>query len=178
MVVIGTAYFFILLDRMNLQIILLNSLITLALLALTLAPTLLTFTSDNSSYNSFPPYWPPYIKSLGQNARPDEWVTSDMPWATAWYADRASLWLPDSMSDFENFNKTLCPTGLLLLTPVTWSEPISNFTTGEDKDWAPLVFFTGDFIAPADFPLTAHSKTGPGGPEYSIWSDRARWQEK
>ena len=54
---------------------------------------------------------------LGQLAAPDEWVTSDMPWATAWYADRGSLWLPDTVSDFTNLNDNFCPTGILLFTP-------------------------------------------------------------
>jgi hypothetical protein len=179
MVVFGSAFFFILLDRLDVQIRLLSRLIVIATIALTIMPLAITLTTPNNLYYSFPPYMPPLIKSYGQLAQPDEWVTSDMPWATAWYADRASLWLPDSISDFENFHDNLCPTGILLLTPVSWSEPVSTFTTGEYKDWLPFV--SASFIpavpVPSNFPLPEHFLI-TGGLNYSLWSDRARWQEK
>jgi len=173
MLVIGSAFFFILLDRLNLTIRILNTLIVITTLALTMAPLIVTLTTSPNVYYSFPPYMPPLIKAYGQFAQPDEWITTDMPWATAWYADRASLWLPDSISDFESFHDNICPTGILLLTPVTWSEPVSTFTTGEYKDWLPLV---AGLPLPTNFPLSAHVMTPLGGPEYGLWSDRPRWK--
>jgi len=174
MIVIGSAFFFILLDRLNLQVLLLRNLIVIITLAFSAMPVVLTVTATNNYIYAFPPYMPPYIKGYGQLAETGEWVTSDMPWATAWYADRASLWLPDSIADFQNFNKNVCPTGILLLTPVSWSQPVSNFTSGEDKDWLP---FVAGLPVPPDFTLDAHTRTLPGGPEYEIWSDRPRWPE-
>jgi len=173
MLVIGSAFFFILLDRLNLQLWLINNLIITATLILTSAPLLLTLTTSTNIFYSFPPYMPPVIKQFAQFAGPDEWVTSDMPWATAWYGDHASLWLPDSLADFENFHDNVCPSGVLMFTPVTWSQPISMIIAGEDKDWLPLVM---GLNAPPNFPLSIHTVTGPGGPDYSIWSDRPRWQ--
>jgi 4-amino-4-deoxy-L-arabinose transferase-like glycosyltransferase len=175
MLVIGCAFFFILLDRMHVQLRLLNNLIITTTLALTAAPLALTLTTSGTLPFNFPPYLSPEIKELGQLAQPDEWVTSDMPWATAWYADRASLWLPDSVSDFENFHDNVCPTGLLLLTPVSWSEPVSTFTSDEYKDWLP---FVAGLPAPSAFPLSEHAVIPIRGSNYSIWSDRMRWQEK
>jgi hypothetical protein len=175
MLVMGTSFFFILLDRVGIQIQLLNTLIVITLVALTLLPTVLTLTSTGNFY-AFPPYMPPYIKSFGQYADTDEWVTSDLPWATAWYADRPSLWLPDSISEFENIHDTVCPTGILLLTPVSWALSTSTFTTGEYKDWLPFV--VPSLPAPSGFPLTDHVTTPPGGPDYSLWSDRPRWQAR
>ncbi len=175
MVVIGSASFFILLDRLAIPIPLLNRLIVTSTLVLTAAPMALTLTTPSAMYYSFPPYMPPLIKAYGQFAEPDEWVTSDMPWATAWYADRASVWLPDSISDFQKLNDNLCPTGILLLTPVTWSEPISTFTIGEYKDWFP---FIAGLPTPPGFPLSLRTMTAPGGPEYHLWSDKPRWQTR
>jgi len=175
MVVVGTAFFFILLDRLDLQLWLLNNMIVSVTLAIVAMPLVLTLTTTSGQFYSFPPYVPPTIKLIGQFAQPEEWVTSDMPWATAWYSDRASLWLPDSLADFENLNDNICPSGILLFTPVTWAQPVANLTTGEEKDWFPFV--TGINL-PAHFPLSAHTATPIGGPEYSIWSDRARWQKR
>jgi 4-amino-4-deoxy-L-arabinose transferase-like glycosyltransferase len=179
MLVIGAAFFFILLDRINIQVGLLHGLIVISTVAFILAPMALTLTGDTNQFYAFPPYYPPAIKGLAQCAQPDEWVTTDMPWATAWYADRPSLWLPDSMADFENLNTNVCPTGILLLTPVSWSQPFATFTTGEYKDWGPLVStaFNPEAQPPSNFPLSVHSQT-PGIPYYSIWSDRPRWQTR
>jgi hypothetical protein len=174
MLVFGCAFFFVLLDRLNTRLRLLDNLIIITALALTAAPLALTLTASSNLLFNFPPYLPPTIKDMGQLAQPDEWITTDMPWATAWYADRASLWLPDSISDFENFHNNVCPTGVLLFTPVSWSEPISTFTTGEYKDWSAFVPTSPDLAAPLNFPLTAHW-TIPGGADYILWSDRPRW---
>jgi 4-amino-4-deoxy-L-arabinose transferase-like glycosyltransferase len=187
MLVIGSAFFFILLDRLNLAMRVLNNLIVTVTIALTVAPLIVSLTASSNLYYSFPPYMPPLIKTYGQFAQPDEWVTTDMPWATAWYADRASLWLPDSITDFQNFHDNVCPTGILLLTPVTWSQPLSTFTTGEYKDWLPFIValpapptipFVAGLSVPTNFPLTVHTMTAPGGPDYSLWCDRPRWQTK
>jgi 4-amino-4-deoxy-L-arabinose transferase-like glycosyltransferase len=175
MVVMGGAFFFILLDRLSIQIALLNNLIVITTLSLSALPMILTLTATSNLYYAFPPYMPPVLKSIGQYSEPDEWVTTDLPWATAWYADRTSLWLPDSIADFENLHDNVCPTGILLLTPVSWASPMSTFTTGEYKDWQPLA--TG-LPLPTGFPLTEHTITAPGGPEYAVWSDRARWQAR
>jgi hypothetical protein len=98
-----------------------------------------------------------------------------MPWATAWYADRGSLWLPDSLADFQNLNENVCPTGVIMLTPISFAEPLNTFTSGEYKDWYP---FITEGQLPTGFPLNVHTKTAPGGPDYYVWSDRPRWQPR
>jgi hypothetical protein len=139
---------------------------------LTAMPLVLTLLTPGRYPFSWPPYWPPVIKNFSQMAQPDEWVTSDMPWATAWYGDRASLWLPDSITDFESFHDNVCPTGILMFTPVTWEAAMSNVTTGEYKDWLPLMTVVG---VPQNFPLAEHVVMQGKIPGYIFWSDRPRW---
>jgi 4-amino-4-deoxy-L-arabinose transferase-like glycosyltransferase len=182
MTVVGSAFFFIQLDRLNLQVWLLNGLIILLLFRIITLP--LTYNivpillGERGFRYNFPPYMPPLIKLLGGYARPDEWVTTDMPWASAWYADRASLWIPDSITTFTKLYDNDCPTGILFFTPVSWSKPGSNLLTpgGEDKDWLPLVV---EQRLPDDssFPLRVRTGTPAGGPDYIIWSDRPRWSK-
>jgi hypothetical protein len=176
MVVVGSAFFFILLDRLSLQLWLMNNLIVFFTLLLAALPLTINLTSGSRTYIpfAFPPYWPPMIKQLAQLTQPNEWVTSDMPWATAWYGDRASLWLPDSLADFENFHDNVCPTGLILFTPVTWQQPLGDVRNGEYKEW--FTFAVGA-LPPDNFPLSVHTQTG-NIPDYSLWSDRPRWQTK
>jgi 4-amino-4-deoxy-L-arabinose transferase-like glycosyltransferase len=187
MIVIGSAFFFIQLDRLNLQVWLLNNIIVILLIAVAATPMgiRLTTTQQNALY-AFPPYIPPLIKALSVYSHEDEWVTSDIPWATAWYGNRPSLWLPDSIADFTNLHDNVCPTGMMILTPQSWAQPSSTILSGEDKDWLP--FIASAFIAPkaggqasvsfpTEFPLTAHAMT-QGGTDYAIWSDHPRWQSQ
>jgi len=176
MVVAGSAFFFILLDRLALQLWLLNNLVVILTLLLTAMPLILTLLSPGRYPFAWPPYWPYSIKMIAQLAQPDEWVTTDMPWATAWYGDRASLWLPDSLTDFENFHDNVCPTGLLLFSPVTWEGPMSATTTGEYKEWFPLM--TAQPPLPPNFPLSEHFVMPGKVPGYTLWSDRPRWLMK
>jgi 4-amino-4-deoxy-L-arabinose transferase-like glycosyltransferase len=173
MIVVGSAFFFIMLDRMSIQIGLLNNIIVGGVLLLNVIPLLLSLTNGNGLLYNFPPYAPFIIKALSEYSDPDEWVTTDMPWATAWYGDRASLWLPDSITDFQNFHDNVCPTGILILTPVTTSMPVETFTSGEYKDWFSFVM---NLQTPPTFPLSVHTATA--GSSYSVWSDRPRWQGK
>jgi hypothetical protein len=173
MLTVGSAYFFILLDRMGLQLWLLNHFIVGLFVLLNAAPLLLGMTNPPGAYFTWPPYSPPLIRSFAGFTQPDEWVTTDMPWATAWYGDRASLWLPDSITDFENFHDNVCPTGIILFTPVSWDRPFDDFRNGEDKDWFPYAAGLG---AAENFPLQVHVATPGKIPDYMLWSDRPRWQ--
>ena len=183
MVVAGSAFFFILLDRLALQLWLLNNLIVTLTILLTALPLTLTLLSPGRYPFAWPPYWPYSIKMIAQLSQPDEWVTTDIPWATAWYGDRASLWLPDQVSDFENFHDNVCPTGMLLITPETSDAPLGNITTGEYKEWFSLIT-VGSFPlnstipAPQNFPLTEHFVMPGKVPGYTLWSDRPRWLMK
>jgi hypothetical protein len=172
LLVAGTAFFFVLLDRLNLDMQLFQNALVGAVLFLTMVPLMLMIYLVSSKYYNYPPYSPPFINLASRLARPEEWVTSDLPWATAWYGDRASLWLPDSISDFEQMNDDLCPTGILLITPVTLGAPVTNLTSGEDKAWFSFIIGAQP---PANFPLTAHVMA-TNGPEYILWSNVPRWQ--
>jgi len=91
----------------------------------------------------WPPYVPPYIAILNNWMKPEEVVASDMPWAVAWYADRRSLWLPDTIKTFNDFNdyKVLGgPVNGLYLTPVSGSQnTLGDILKGEYRDWAPVI---------------------------------------
>ena len=73
----------------------------------------------------WPPYVPPYIAILRDWMRPGEIVASDMPWAVAWYADRKSVWLPETpaallqMSDYRELGGQV---PALYLTPISGTE--------------------------------------------------------
>ena len=91
----------------------------------------------------WPPYVPPYIAVLNDWMKPDEIVASDMPWAVAWYADRRSLWVPDTLktlTEFNDYNVLGGPVNGLYLTPVSGSQnTLGDILKGEYRDWATVI---------------------------------------
>ena len=91
----------------------------------------------------WPPYMPALIGVLNDWMRPEEITASDMPWAVAWYADRRSLWLPDTISvfaDFSDYNVLGGPVNGLYLTPVSGTDnKFREIVRGEYKDWSAVI---------------------------------------
>ena len=102
----------------------------------------------------WPPYFPAAISVLHDWMKPDEITASDMPWAVAWYANRPSLWLPDtskSFSEISDYRILGAPINGLYLTPISGTEnKFRDVVKGEYRDWAA---FVGRFHPVADFPL-------------------------
>lgn len=126
----------------------------------------------------WPPYVPPFIAILNNWTDEHEIITSDMPWAVAWYADRKSLWLPTTMNDFlalNDYNQLGGRIVGLYLTPVSGNAAlISDVVKGEYKDWAPFILRN---VNVRDFPLRAVTAL-PIDNECIFYSDRDRWTEK
>jgi hypothetical protein len=166
MILIGTAFFFTLLDRMTTQLPLLTVTLVVAALALCSASlTLFMIFPGGSLYAyNYPPYLPPILSYVARLSPADQWVTTDIPWATAWYGDRPSLWLPDSATDFDSLYDNVCESSLILFTPITLDKPLTNLLTGEQKDWMPFVLRQN---IPDTFPLQ-HFVKFPGVNDYIL----------
>ncbi len=128
----------------------------------------------------WPPYVAPYIGILGGREKeawttPKEIIMSDMPWAVAWYADRKSLWLPETIQDFIDLNDYKKLDGAIVglyLTPVSANRGfITDVIKGEFKAWAP--FITRN-VSTKEFPLKV-STVMPVDNECIFYSDRDRW---
>jgi hypothetical protein len=96
----------------------------------------------------WPPYIPGYIAVLNKWMGPDEITASDIPWAIAWYADRPSILVPDSvktMVDLSDYGTLGCPIGALYLTPVSGADnKLRDITKGDYREWAPAILQTPD----------------------------------
>ena len=91
----------------------------------------------------WPPYMPALIGDLNDWMKPEEVTASDMPWAVAWYADRRSLWLPETLrvfTDFGDYNILGAPVNAIYLTPVSGTDnKLRDIVKGEYKDWSPVI---------------------------------------
>ena len=104
-----------------------------------------------------------------------EIITTDMPWAVAWYAERKSLWLPETIKDFIDLNDYKQLNGAIVglyLTPISgYKGFINDIVKGDYKEWAP--FITRN-VSTRDFPLKV-STLMPYENECIFYSDRDRW---
>jgi hypothetical protein len=127
----------------------------------------------------WPPYIPPAIAYLNSWMKPDEIIASDMPWAVAWYANRASLWVPDTvktLTDFSDYNVLGAPVNGLYLTPISGSQnKLGDIVKGEYHEWAPIIqrtsmieklpFKWGTVLGDPDcFFLSDHDRSKPATP--------------
>lgn len=171
----GFAFLMVMWSRWELGQGLLRTIFVGLVIFLCSVPLLMTLFAGSSGRVQWPPYIPPFIGILGEWFTEDEIIASDMPWAVAWYAQRSSLLLPESvrefnrMHDYQDFKQ---PIRGLYLTPVTGNQPLfSGIYKGSYKEWALLITRPPQIKG---FPLPAFTPLPIDG-ECIIFADRDRW---
>jgi len=141
-------------------------------------PMLLTLFAGQQSKIQWPPYVPQLISILGNWFKEDEVICADVPWAVAWYAQRTSLLMPQSLRSFNrihDYNETKQPIRGLYLTPLTTNQRLfTEIYTGPEKEWAGLI------LRPPktqDFPFTAFVPLPIEG-QCILFADRDRWNNR
>lgn len=170
----GLAFLLVTWSRLNLNVRFLRIAFVVLLFILCGAPFLLGMIGRGPALN-WPPYAPPVITLLNDWTAPDDMVVTDMPWAVAWYADRASLWLPTEVSrmvEISDYRLLGRPVVALFLSPETGHlRFIPDVVRGEYREWFPFIMRAPNL---QNFPLTAATPLPPDG-EYMLYSDFARW---
>ena len=90
---------------------------------------------------NYPPYLPEGIKLLRTWTNEREVIVSDMPWGTAWYADRTSVWMTKDLGQFdamtEFFDQSQMPVAGVYLSPESMDRKLgSGILEGDNADWA------------------------------------------
>jgi Dolichyl-phosphate-mannose-protein mannosyltransferase len=181
MICYGLAFVLVMWTRLEINI----KLIRLGFLSLLFFLSSMPFINDAlqmmagpQSRIQWPPYVPPYIAIMGPWTTEKEVITSDMPWAVAWYADRKSLWLPMSIQDFITLNDYKQLNGDIVglyLTPVTGNKAfLADIVKGEYSEWAPFILRN---VTAREFPLKV-STVMPIDNECIFYADRDRWTNR
>ncbi len=168
----GLAFFFILMERLQLALPSLRATLIGVLIFLTALPMIFRLLPPRAG-TPYPPYFAPYITHVCRLLKPDEMICSDMPWATAWYGDRSSLLLPLTINDFYTINDyTKRISGIYFTTLTRDRAYVRSLMTGSLRTWFPLL----EGRIPNDFPLTQ------GFPlnnlDQIFLTDRPRWEEQ
>ncbi len=177
-VIFGTGLFFVLLEHLELAIIELRFAVTVLFILATSSQLIWSLLPPRGLPLSYPPYLPPWIQEVSGYLKTNELMMSDMPWAVAWYGDRACVWNTlDIGKNFFQINDEQKPIAGLYLTPITTDARIISEVFGNpDFVWSQ---FTLDILihtnVPARFPLTHVRRKYM--PDQIFMSDRPRWQE-
>jgi hypothetical protein len=89
----GVSLFFTLVDQFGLKMPAYRMAVVTILLVLTSAPLWFSLFMPVPSALAYPPYYPPYIQGKAHGIEENDLMMTDMPWATAWYGRRQSVWL-------------------------------------------------------------------------------------
>jgi len=183
----GVSLFFVLLEQFGVALPAMRLLAVGTFVAIASAPLLFSLFMPVGNRLAYPPYYPPYIQEKSEWLAADALMMSDVPWATAWYGRRQSIWLSLKFAeepsiklrnDFAAMNKCGKPIRGLYLSPRTMksveTEALRPWVQRDERGakWEP---FAGDWEGfvligamlfrqiPEGFPLS----NAPYGPPFA-----------
>ncbi|HEY8240151.1 MAG TPA: glycosyltransferase family 39 protein [Kiritimatiellia bacterium] len=171
----GAAFFYVLLDRLQLQIPLQRYAVVGAFVVIAAMPLALTLMLPRAAV-PYPPYYPPYISHICRMLAEDELLCTDVPWATAWYGNRNSVALPRTLDEFYEIHFKMRLISGIYFTTITRDRPyVRSLANGEFRSWFPIQ----EGRIPSDFPLTQGFGLPVNSPhsDQLFLTDRARWKE-
>ncbi len=122
----------------------------------------------------YPPVYPPFVAAACALIDDNELMVSDLPWATAWYGNQRTLWLPNTLADFYRVNDTHQSVASLYLTTQTGSRAyVGDLLDGPHQDWRLLI----DGRIPEGFPLSDGLRLPPGGRDQLVLIAPGRFAE-
>ena len=162
---LGTAFFYLLLDRLKIPVKL-ASLSVVAVFILFQSLPLLTAMTSPKPY-PYPPYNARAIHMFTEPFEAGELFCTDIPWATAWYGGQTSLYLPASVDDFFFIHDRIQPIKGLYFTMATRNLPYhTQLRQGPYREWMPIMERDG---LPRGFPLSFYMPISNG--EQIIYAD-------
>ncbi|MFC1467141.1 ArnT family glycosyltransferase [Verrucomicrobiota bacterium] len=165
----GVAFFFMILEEMELPFMLLNQIAVGAMVVLMAAPYVLTLMPPRPKM-PYPTYYYSGIQHICGFYKPAEVICTDMPWATAWYGNRVSLALPKTLEQFYEINDYRRDIKGLYFTLLTKDKKFTSELLEEEAGW----FNLSVGQRPPEFPLQSGLAPYPG--QYLL-TDYVRWSE-
>jgi len=174
----GLAFLLELWQRLGFEHLVLRRAFLTLLYAALAAPLLVTLLSRPPLVN-WPPYLPPLIERFGEWVEPGEALAADIPWATAWYAQRSSLLLPADVAQFEIIHGERlldAPLVGLYLTPFSGSLPAyAGIISGRYQGWSRFILREVTVEDLRGWILTSAINLPVDG-QAIFFADRPRWR--
>lgn len=179
MVFYGFGFLLVMWSRLGFESLLLRTAFIIAVFAAVSFPLAITATSRQPRFN-WPPYLPLLVQKLGDWFGPKEAIASDIPWATAWYAERRSLLLPETVDQFQFIDSERlagAPLVGIYLTPGSGGKrAYADIVNGRYSDWARLVLDVHGPPAPKSWKLRNKVNLPIDGASILL-TDKQRWKQ-
>jgi len=174
----GLAFLMVLYTRLEVQLPAIRIAFLSLVVFLCSLPLLATLLAGQGIAIQWPPYVPPFIAILSDWFEEKEVIASDMPWAVAWYANRPSILLPQTIKDFNKLSDYRVLGSAIhgiYLTPVTGNQRLfGDIYKGAYTDWVFLITRPPNIQG---FPLQFFTPLPIDG-ECIIFADRDRWSRR
>ena len=174
----GLAFLMVLYTRLEVQLPAIRIAFLSLVVFLCSLPLLATLLAGQGIAIQWPPYVPPFIAILSDWFEEKEVIASDMPWAVAWYANRPSILLPQTIKDFNKLSDYRVLGSAIhgiYLTPVTGNQRLfGDIYKGAYTDWVFLITRPPNVQG---FPLQFFTPLPIDG-ECIIFADRDRWSRR
>jgi lipid-A-disaccharide synthase-like uncharacterized protein len=168
--VFGTASVFVIAEHRDYLLPATRSLLVWSAVGLNALPLVLKVWGT-APVSPYPPCFSPLNIYAAKQLQESEVLCTDIPWATAWYANRLSILTPDSVNTLEELRATFPSIQGLYLT--TETRRVASGIPGksaEESDWSRLLAGW----APAGFPMTNGFCLPPGTRDQVLLFDGSR----
>lgn len=151
----------------------------IVLLYLVVSLQLIVTLTNTPARVNWPPYLPPLVQRFSLWLDKREAMAADIPWATAWYAGRQSILLPESIAQFELVHRERLlgmPLVAIYLTPFSGNNrTYADIVNGRYRDWARFVMRDIKQEELKDWFITSAVNLPIDG-ESIFFADRQRWR--
>lgn len=174
MAAIGSAFLIVILEKAEFMDASWPTMLTTAAVIVTALPAAVRLMGPGAA-PPYPPYYPPLAAYVSGLLEPGELLCSDIPWATAWYGNRTSVLLPQSVEQLMKLHRGGHPISGLYLTTQTRLEPVRRGADGVAQE-AWLAMMNGQ--VPLESPFSHALSLPPGSRDQVFLTDRQRWKPR
>lgn len=169
----GWAFLLVLLDRLQFELRYFGVAAISTVMFLHGLPMLLNVLPPRTGL-PYPPYFHRYIGMVSAMIDSEECMTTDIPWATAWYGGKTSILLPKNIDGYYAIHEAIQPIPLIYFTTVTRDKPwVRGLADPIAPEYSWYQMFSSS-MAPQNFPLTQGRLLA--GSDQLILADAARWR--
>lgn len=181
----GVSLFYLLLDRLEFPVPQFRSILVGVFAIAASLPLIFVILPPRTPPIVYPPYHPAMIQNFANFLNPTELMMTDMPWATAWYGRRDSVWTTlrvkdDKGDDFFAINDFQRPVAAVYITPISADAPLRPAFL-RDPDFAWGRFYMDALLLrrmPDGFPLKHMYGGGLVEAGHFFLTDWPRWLRK
>lgn len=166
-IIFAVAFFYVLFERLQIRQRLARVAVISGFAVINGLPLMFTLFPP-AAPAPYPPYDGKNARKLGQAFPKDSLLMSDIPWAVAWYGDRACVWTPITEADYITINDDVKRVAGIYITQVTLDEFDGQELIAAVIGGKPIFWLRGFPLlgSPPGFPLQVRTPVTRDGSQF------------